>query len=116
MPNLAALHKSSAQEQYSGALHRCQAVFPPPSRSGPLCALLSLHVELHYERFSVYDALQVEEIDFIATPAQAEKARCKHLISPLFCAFSARECCVVTKFSALPVFHLDFMIAYNNQC
>jgi hypothetical protein len=116
MPNLAALHKSGAPEQYSSAPHRCRPKFPRQSRSSPRLALPPLHAALHYDGLSVYDAPQVQEIDFITMVAQAEKTGFKHLSPPLFCAFPARMCCVITKFSALPVFYLDFMIAYNNQC
>jgi hypothetical protein len=116
MPNLAALHKSGAPEQYSSALHGCQAELPRCNRSSPLCAPPRLHAELPYERFSVYDAQQVEEIDFTTLPVRAEKARFKHLVPPLFCAFLARMCCVITKFSTLLLLYLDFMIACNNQC
>jgi hypothetical protein len=114
--NLAALHKSGAPEQYSSALQRCPAKIPRPPCFGMLCATTSLHAALHYDGLSVYDAPQVQEIDFITMVAQAEKTGFKHLNPPLFCAFLAERCCVITKFSALPVFYLDFMIAYNNQC
>jgi hypothetical protein len=116
MPNLAALHKSGAPEQYSSALPRCQPKKPLPPCSGPLSTAPSLHAALHYGGLSVYDAPQVQEIDFMTMVAQAEKASLKHLSPPFFCAFLGRMCCVITKFSALPVFYLRFMIAYNNQC
>jgi hypothetical protein len=116
MPNLAALHKSGAPEQYISALRRCLAKILRPPRFGPSRATPPPHAALHYDGLSVYDAPQVQEIDFIAMVAQAEKTGFKHLNPPLFCAFPARMCCVITKFSALPVFYLDFMIAYNNQC
>jgi phosphomannomutase len=85
--NLAALHKSSAPEQYSAALQQCPAKIARETRFSSPSGASSLHAALHYDRFSVYDAQQVQEIDFIAMVAQAEKAVSKHLISPLFCAF-----------------------------
>jgi hypothetical protein len=114
--NLAAPHKSRAPEQYSSALQRCRPKIPRLSRFSSPSPASSLHAALHYDRFSVYDASQVQEIDFIAIVAQAEKVGLKRRIPPLFCAFLGRMCCVFTKFSTLPVFYLGFMIAYNNQC
>jgi hypothetical protein len=113
---LAALHKSRAPEQYSSALLRCRPKIAGLLRFSSPSAASSLHAALHYDRFSVYDASQAQEIDFIAMVAQAGKVGLKRRIPPLFCAFLGPMCCVFTKFSTLPVFYLDFMIAYNNQC